>query len=188
MNRLLMTALMVIMTLMVSDLSGQKYFTKEGKISFYSNAPVEKIEAHNYKATGVLDMENGRIQWAVLIKAFNFKKALMQEHFNENYMESSKFPKSSFKGSISDWDKLDTDSYEEVEVMVEGELEIHGEKKNVKIPAFVKFGEEGHSVRSVFKVAVEDYKIQIPNVVKDNIAKEVEVHVEANLSPLDNKS
>ena len=85
-----------------SALLGQKYFTKDGKVSFYSDALMEKIEAHNTKAASVIDAENGQMEFAVLIKAFQFEKALMQEHFNENYMESSTYPKASFKGKIED--------------------------------------------------------------------------------------
>src|SRR5690606_25912300 len=84
-----------------------KYFTKEGKISFSSDAPMEKIEAHNRKANSVIDAASGKMEWSVLIKAFQFEKALMQEHFNENYMESDKFPKAVFKGVIQQHDKID---------------------------------------------------------------------------------
>ena len=87
---------LLLATLFCLNLSAQKFFTREGKISFYSDAPMEKIEAHNQQATSVIDIESGRMEFAVLIKAFQFEKALMQEHFNENYMESSKYPKATF--------------------------------------------------------------------------------------------
>ncbi|HKK88821.1 MAG TPA: hypothetical protein VJ917_08220 [Saprospiraceae bacterium] len=98
----------VFLLLMTSgQLSAQKYFTRSGDISFFSQTPMENIEAHNYKATCVIDTETSRIQWAVLIKAFQFEKALMQEHFNENYMESSKYPKSTFEGALPGLSDLD---------------------------------------------------------------------------------
>src|SRR5215210_8582560 len=78
-----------------------KFFTKSGKISFYSKASLENIEAHNKTVTCVLDTKSGNLQFAVLMKAFEFEKALMQEHFNENYVESHKFPKAEFKGQLS---------------------------------------------------------------------------------------
>ena len=89
--------------LLSSSLFAQdKYFTKTGKISFFSKAIIENIEAHNRSVTCVLDTKTGNLQFSVPIKGFEFEKALMQEHFNENYAESDKFPKSTFKGTITD--------------------------------------------------------------------------------------
>ena len=170
------------------NLNAQKYFTKEGKISFFSDAPVEKIEAHNSKATAVFDMETGKMQWAILIKAFKFEKALMQEHFNENYMESSKYPKAKFTGNIKNWSEVDINSQEDVALKVEGSLTIHGVENNISVPGSITFTEEGQVLKSVITVKVADYDIKIPSVVRDNIAKEVEIHIEATLVPLDTKS
>src|SRR3990170_7585085 len=80
--------------------SQDRFFTKAGHISFYSKTNVEDIEAHNRSVTCVLDTKTGNIQFAVLMKGFEFKKALMQEHFNEDYIESDKYPKGMFKGQI----------------------------------------------------------------------------------------
>ena len=92
----------ILLVALVSFQSGiaQKYFTRNGNISFHSDTPMEKIEGHNKNSTAVIDAESGKLEFAVLIKAFHFEKALMEEHFNENYMESNKFPKASFKGQI----------------------------------------------------------------------------------------
>ena len=79
---------------------GQKYFSKTGKISFYSEAAMEKIEGHNTSASTVIDASTGAVEWGVLIQGFKFEKSLMQDHFNENYMESSIYPKAKFKGKI----------------------------------------------------------------------------------------
>ncbi len=179
--------LSILLTVTV-QLDAQKYFTKEGKISFYSEAPLEKIEAHNSKATAVLDLESGKMQWAVLIKAFQFEKALMQEHFNENYMESTKFPKAAFTGSINDWSGIDLNNDAEQKITLNGELTIHGVTQSVSTPAtlIVKNGELAGT--AVFTVKVADYKIEIPGVVRDKIAKEVEIHIDANFQPLDSKS
>ena len=92
--------LLATILLLGGTVNAQKYFTREGKVTFISEAPIEKIEAVNQSATAVLDTESNRIEFAILIKAFQFEKALMQEHFNENYMESSTFPKATFKGQI----------------------------------------------------------------------------------------
>ena len=162
----------------------QKYFTRTGNISFYSDAPLEKIEAHNRKATSVLDFENGRMQFAVLIKAFQFEKALMQEHFNENYMESSKFPKSTFKGQIRNITEVDINKNGTYEVKVDGELTIHGVKQNISIDGSIEVNGKSIIGKSSFEVAVADYQIQIPKVVRENIAKTVKITVDLNFERL----
>ncbi len=117
-----------------TTLNAQKFFTREGKVSFYSGAPVEKIGAYNSKATAVVDAEAGNMEFAVLIKAFQFEKALMQEHFNENYMESDKYPKALFKGQVTDMDKVNLSKNGEYPVNVKGSLTIHGVTKEVEVP------------------------------------------------------
>ena len=98
---------LVVLLFLANGLSAQKYFTRGGNVSFNSDTPLEKIEAINSNAACVLDTETGKLQFSVLIKAFTFEKALMQEHFNENYMESTKFPKSTFKGEIENFRDVD---------------------------------------------------------------------------------
>ena len=162
---------------------GQKYFTKEGDISFYSEAPTEKIEAKNKRAAVVLDAETGAIEIALLIKSFQFEKALMQEHFNENYMESDKFPKATFKGKVED----DVDFMKDGSFItkVKGELTIHGVTKPIEADA--KFNVQNGMIHgaSSFIVACADYDIKIPSVVADNIAKEIEISIAVELKPLD---
>lgn len=162
----------------------QKYFTRDGKISFYSEAPLENIEAHNQKATSVLDAADGKMEFAVLIKAFQFEKALMQEHFNENYMESSKFPKATFKGSLLDPSAVNFDKDGTYTVEVKGDLTIHGVTKEVQVPGTFVIKDGKISAKASFEVAVADYKIEIPAVVRDNIAKTVEVKVDLVYEPL----
>ncbi|MEX2380173.1 MAG: YceI family protein, partial [Vicingaceae bacterium] len=96
----------------------QKYMTQSATIKFYSETPVENIEAVNNQVSTVLNAENGELAFSLLIKAFVFEKALMQEHFNEKYMESDEFPKSTFKGKIKDFslDKLSEEAFTEFKV------------------------------------------------------------------------
>lgn len=185
MKKYILFSFLLVVTI---QLDAQKYFTKEGKISFYSDAPMEKIEAHNSKATAVLDLESGKMQWAVLIKAFQFEKALMQEHFNENYMESSKYPKATFTGSINDWTTIDLNDNAEHSVTLDGDLTIHGVTHSISTPAklLVKNGELMGT--AVFTAKVADYNIEIPGIVREKIAREVEIHIDANFQPLDTKS
>ncbi|MBK8705914.1 MAG: YceI family protein [Saprospiraceae bacterium] len=168
----------------VVSMSGQKYFTRDGKISFFSDTPMEKIEAHNSKATSVLDASNGNLEFAVLIKAFQFEKALMQEHFNENYMESSKFPKSSFKGKVTNIKDINLKKDGEYNATVKGQLTIHGVTKDVETTG--KFVVAGGKInaKSTFDVAVADYNITIPSVVRENIAKTVKIAVDIKFEEL----
>ncbi|MCB9265570.1 MAG: YceI family protein [Lewinellaceae bacterium] len=170
--------------MMGPTLQAQKYFTREGKVSFFSDAPVEKIEAHNSKATAVLDATTGEMEFAVLIKAFQFEKALMQEHFNENYMESSKYPKAFFKGEVPDMGEVNLGKDGEYPVKVKGNLTIHGVTREVEAPGKFIVKDRAISAVSSFTVLVADYDIEIPAVVRDNIAREVRIEVEVGLEEL----
>ncbi len=169
-----------ILCIFSMSLNAQKYFTKEGTISFYSETPVENIEATNYKAVSIFDVESGAIEWSALIKAFSFEKALMQEHFNENYMESSKYPKAKFKGVIQNIADVDFTKDGTYALKVSGSLEIHGVSQNIENEAtFVIF--EG-AIRGVsnIQVKVRDYDIDIPSVVADKIAETVDIKITAD--------
>jgi polyisoprenoid-binding protein YceI len=161
-------------------LSQDRIFTKTGKISFFSKAPLEDIEAHNNAAISVIDKTTGQMEFSVLMKGFQFEKALMQEHFNENYLESTKFPKASFKGSIADWKKVDLSKDGKVTVYVSGQLTIHGETKEVTAKATISVTGGAMSSSAEFSIVLDDYKISIPSLVKDKIAKNVRISVNAN--------
>jgi hypothetical protein len=164
-------------------LSAQERFaTRNGHVAFYSSTPIEDIEAHNRKVTSVWDASSGAIEFAVLIKAFEFEKALMQEHFNENYMDSNKFPKANFKGILSgiSVDQLKTaGSYP---VTVAGDLTIHGVTKTVSVPGTLVVDAAGSVMAiSEFNVKPEDHDISIPGVVRKNIAETFKVTVDLAL-------
>ena len=173
---------LTVVLCLATSVQAQKYFTRAAHISFYSDAPTEKIEAHNNSVTAITDTETGRVEFAALIKAFEFEKALMQEHFNENYMESSEYPKAVFKGKFTDFDakKLNTDG--NYTARVEGELTMHGVTNPVTTEAAFTVKNGTVSATAAFKVLVADYKIEIPTVVRDNIAKEVEIQVKAEMT------
>lgn len=177
-------SLLIFSLLVLSTTQAQKYFTRAGKITFTSEAPVEKIEAVNQSATAVLDIESNRMEFAVLIKAFQFEKALMQEHFNENYMESSTYPKATFKGQLDNPSNVNWQKNGTYEVSVSGDMTIHGVTQKLTAPGKIIIKDGLITTQSTFMVAVADYKIEIPSVVVDNIAKEVAVTVDAQLAPL----
>lgn len=158
----------------------QKIFTRNGKVTFVSDAPLEKIRATNTKGMSVIDLSSGKIEWAVLIRAFQFKKALMQEHFNENYMESSKYPKASFKGQILNIDNIDFSTPGDYDIDIKGMIIVRGIEKEFESDGKIHVSENGIKANSYFDLVLEDYGIEIPGVVKDNISKTVQVMVEAD--------
>lgn len=162
----------------------ERYFTKEGNITFFSSTPIEDIEAVNRKATSVLDASTGNIEWAVLIKAFIFEKALMQEHFNENYLESDKFPKANFKGVVQNMDAINMKKDGTYKQKVKGNLTIRDVTQPVETEATFTVKGAKVSASCTFEIVVADYKIKIPSVVTDKIAKTLEITVQADYAPL----
>ncbi|HRY97708.1 MAG TPA: YceI family protein [Bacteroidales bacterium] len=168
----------------VLPLSAQKYVAKNGHIRFFSETPAENIEAHNRQVNAALDLSNGALVFKVLIKSFEFEKALMQEHFNENYMESDQFPNATFNGKLSDPLAFSKASKGPVKVTLEGDLTIHGVTRKVKETATLEWKGEDVSGQAKFIVKPADYNIRIPAAVANNIAKEIEVSVDVNLKAL----
>lgn len=159
---------------------GQKYFSKTGKISFKSEASMEKIEAQNASASTALDINNGNLEWAVLIQGFKFEKALMQEHFNENYMESATYPKAKFKGKIDNIGTVNFLKDGVYNVTATGQLEIHGITKPVTSKGTITVKSGAISAKSNFSVLLTDYGITIPKLVADNISKTVDITVDVS--------
>ena len=161
-----------------------KYFTKSGKISFFSKSSLENIEAHNKSITCVLDTKSGALQFAVLMKGFEFEKALMQEHFNENYVESHKFPKAEFKGTVVNNNEIDYSKDGTYKAKVKGKLTLHGETKDVETNGTITVKGGKIDADASFNVLLADYNITIPSVVKDNISKSINITVDCILDPL----
>ena len=167
------------------SMAQERYGTRNGHITFFSSTPVENIEAANDKVSSVLDATTGDVQFSVLIKAFQFEKALMQEHFNENYMDSNAHPKATFKGRLAGLPDGAFARAGEYPVTVEGELTIKGVTKPVSANGTLRVSEPGSgSAESTFIVRPEDHDIAIPKVVRANIAEEIEVRVRMNYTKL----
>lgn len=170
----------ILLVLSSQVLSAQKYFSKTGKVAFYSDAAMEKIEAHNTSASTVLDAATGALEWGVLIKGFAFEKALMQEHFNENYMESEKYPKAKFKGKLDQPEKVIYSKDGVYAVTVTGQLEMHGVTRTITVPATIAVKNGALSAKSKITVALADYGIEIPKLVKENISEKVTIEISAD--------
>lgn len=177
MKRILLAIALVIFS---ASLFAQKYSTKTGKISFFSSAKLEDITAENNQVTALMDISSGEVAFIVLIKSFEFDKALMQEHFNENYMHSEKFPKSTFSGKINNISSIKFDKDGTYEAEVEGKLTIHGVTKEVKEKGQIVVKGTKATIKSKFKIALADYDIK--NDKLQNISNEIEITVNTELS------
>ncbi len=166
----------------------QRYFTKSGTIGFDATTPSspEKIEGTNRTATCVVDTKSGAIQFAVLMKGFAFERALMEEHFNENYMESDKFPKAEFKGKIKDTEQIDFSKDGTHSVKVKGDLTLHGQTKEVETTGKLQVAGGKINASASFNVKMSDFDISIPGLVADKVAKTAKINVNCSLEPLKN--
>jgi YceI-like domain len=179
------TTLFILMAMIGGvTLFGQQYFTRSGHITFLSEALEETIEAHNYQATSILDTETGEIVFSMLIKGFEFEKALMQEHFNEKYLQSDKFPKATFDGKITNPDEVDFSKDGVYEVIVNGKLTIHGVTNSIETKGTLEVKDGKIYGKATFPVTIADFKIKIPDMVRNNIAKAVDVNVDVVYEPL----
>ncbi len=178
-------ALLFIGIISLSSANAQKYMTKTGHIKFYSETPIETIEADNNQVNAALDSQTGDFVFKVLIKSFQFEKALMQEHFNENYMESDKFPNSTFQGKVTNLSDVNFAKEGSYDVTIEGDLTIHGVTKKIseKGTFTVKAGDKIEG-KSKFNVKPADYDIKIPGAVVKNIAETLEVTVNIELAKM----
>jgi YceI-like domain len=153
----------------------QKYVSENSTVSFFSDAAIEDISGKNSKASSIFNLATGEIVFSIPIKDFQFEKALMKEHFNEKYMETEKFSKSTFQGKIIDFQP---DMVGEQKVRAQGKLTIHGETKNIDIAGTIEKQGSKLVMKSKFFVVLEDYKIMRPQLLWQNIAEQVEVTLE----------
>ena len=179
--------LIFVLLVTIVTANAQKYMTKNGFISFYSHTPLEEIKAENNQVVSALDISTGDIVFQALIKSFHFERALMEEHFNENYMESDKIPKSSFKGKITNLSAVDFKKNGTYDVTVDGDLTIHDVTNKVSVKGTIEVVSGGINANSKFSVVPEDYKITIPGVVRNKIDKTLEITVAMKYTPLSAK-
>jgi len=173
-----------LLTVVTLNANAQKYLTKNGMISFYSDAPIEKIEAVNRQVNAVLDAATGDFVYRVLMKSFVFEKALMQEHFNENYVESDKYPNATFAGKITNMKEINLSKDGVYPATVEGKLTIHNETKDISVKGTIEVKGNALLGRAKFNALLSDFKISIPNTLVNNISKTIEITVDIFLEKL----
>lgn len=159
----------------------ENYLTRNGQISFFSSTPLEDIKATNNEVASVVNKKTGSVQFIVLIKSFQFRKAAMQGHFNgKDYMDSDRFPKAELKGNIANISAVDFTKDGTYPVTVEGTLNMHGVSNKIRIPGNIIVKENTITASSVFTIKLADYQISVPTIVSKKVAEKVEVTVNCN--------
>lgn len=158
----------------------QKFISETSNVKFFSKATIEDISATNVKSMCLFNTASGEIAFVIPIREFQFEKSLMQEHFNEKYLETEKFPKSTFQGKLIGYVP---DAKGSQEVRAQGKLTIHGVTRDVDIPGTADFDSHRVAFVSKFLVRLEDYSIPRPQVLWQNIAEAVEVSIDFILKP-----
>ena len=158
-----------------------KVLTKTGTTIFEASVPsFEEVKATNKNSGCVLNTKTGEIVGLILMKGFKFRLALMEEHFNENYMESDKYPKGIFKGKIINFnfDQLTT---QKQDFTITGTMEIHGKSKEISIIAKISKNSNTVQLNSDFTLNTDDFGIELPVLVRSKVAKKVNVFIDYKL-------
>ena len=171
----------LLLTLIISTtVFGQKYFTKTGTLDFEASGPAfEPVKATNSTTTTILDIATGDVAVLALIKGFRFKNALMEEHFNENYMESDTHPKATFSGKIEGFSVDDLGNTKEY--ILKGELTIHGKTQPIEAPVSITKNGDTIALSTNLKAAPGDFDIDIPSVVREKISESINITGSFNL-------
>lgn len=160
--------------------SAQVYITKTGEVNFFSKTPLEDIKAENNQVYAAVDLSKKTIAFSMLLKSFLFRKELMQEHFNENYVESDKYPKAVFKGTLTG----DIDPQKVNTVQVQGMIVLHGVEKQFSTTATIELKDDNLQGAAKFQLIPQDFKIEIPGLVKDKIARQIDVEIKIDCKPV----
>ena len=171
---------------LATQTQAQKYFTKDGVINFDATATgsPEDITAKNSQVNSVVDAASGNVEFAVLMKGFHFKRALMEEHFNENYVASDQYPKTTFKGKIANWSAENLKKDGTFPVTVSGKMTMHGVTKDVSSKGEVTVSKGAiTAAKSDFVLNVADYGIVIPKLVSSKVGSNVKINVNLALKP-----
>lgn len=167
--------IIVCLLFVAGTVSAQKYYTKTGETDFKASVEAfEQVEAKSNSTTVILKAATGELAALLFMKSFHFKVALMEEHFNENYMDSDKFPKATFKGNLKDFNMSDLSATAK-EYKLSGTLTVRGKAKEIESTAMVSKDGDKIVVKSGFTVKPQDFDIDIPSIVRDKIAKEINV-------------
>lgn len=175
--------LLLLIMVNVNGTAQDIWMTRTGQISFFSKTPMENIEAINNDVNSMINTKSGEVVFAVLIKSFRFEKALMEEHFNENYMESDKLPKSSFQGRIVNFNEINFSKNGDYKAVVEGDLTLHGVKQKISTEGTIKVLKDKIEVEALFFIKLSDYKIERPSLVAAKISEKIDIKIKCLYEP-----
>lgn len=170
-----------------TQVNAQKYITKSGQIEIFSQTPVFTIEAVNKKVASILNIETGEVAVSTLVRSFDFEEALVEEHFNENYIESHKYPKATFRGNISNIDAVDFSKDGSYPFTVIGDLTIHGVTKNVTQEGTFKIEGGRINAKIDFIVSLAAYEVKVEKAYKDAIKDEIELEMDFDFDAMPSK-
>lgn len=177
-----MKQFLLVFLLLTSFLKAQIYICKDGDTKFTSEAPLELIKAHTNKTNGVVDCATKNVAFSIDVDSFEgFNSGLQKEHFRENYMETNKYPKATFKGKIIE--DIDFNKNGTFTVRAKGIFNIHGTEKEKIVKVKITIKDKEMMVDTTFDVPLEDHNIKIPKVVNQKIASVIMVEVKATLKP-----
>ena len=175
-------SILILAFLLISSIAiGQKYSTKTGSIKFTSETLLETITAFNHQVEATIDTETGDFIFNVLMKSFKFENALMQEHFNDNYVESDTYPNATFVGKVANYEEVDFQVGGTFDVVVEGKLTIHGVTKKVSEKGSLRISDGSILGVSVFNILLSDYKIKISQLAAMKLSNSIAITVELDL-------
>ena len=182
MKQLLLTV--CFLTIGTTAIFAQKYMTRTGKISFSATSPgsIEKIEGINNEVATILDAKSGALRFQVPIKSFKFQRELMQEHFNEDYMESDKYPKSDFAGTITNLNDINFTKDGTYNAQVSGKLTIHNVTHDVNVPGAITVKGNTVMLKAKFTITLHDYNVEVAAAVADKVSKEAKLTIEGELT------
>ncbi|WP_347160038.1 YceI family protein [Pontibacter chitinilyticus] len=182
-NSLLLLLAWLLCTALPVHNSQSRYFTKTGHISFFSEALLEDIAAHNEQVVSLLDTQTGEIVFSATMQDFQFRKSLMQHHFNENFVESDKYPKATFKGKITNISSLDLSRDNTYKVQVAGALTVHGVERQITTDGTLEVKGNKLLGKAEFSVTPQEFNIEIPLLVREHIAKNIAIKVDMLYEP-----
>jgi polyisoprenoid-binding protein YceI len=162
------------------QINNNQYITRQGEISFFSYTTVEDIKAVNNQVLSIVDISKSEIDISMLMSAFVFEKSLMQQHFNESYIESDIYPKATFEGVIQNFDPYFIGTQNRI---IKGSLVIHGISNSIEIKARIDHGKTNYIFSGRFVVPIKDYDIKVPTLLAPNIAKTIAISFRFELAP-----
>jgi polyisoprenoid-binding protein YceI len=179
------TLLISILFLTINVRAQNVFIADTGHVTFYSYAPIEDIDATSKQVNSIYNNTNNEIAFMIPMRSFTFKKALMQEHFNEKYIESDKYPQATFKGKVNE--KVDVTKPGKYAVSATGTLTIHGKEKQITEKGEMEIGDNRITLTTKFFVAIADYNIKIPQLLFNNVADTIEVRMQTVYIPYKKK-